>query len=635
MDPDDLVVEAFGVLLTQVRTARRALEDVQRNTSRYMGFEFAKALAEGPAFGQPPMFGGGLMVHIVNINDLAPGNSFGGFLEALFGGIGNFFSNMIGGTVGSFLTAFALPKMVERLDNIVSNIRQIIERLGVGQGGTESESAEESGASTPQAQATTGSTLATTLDGIRGTVRDVTALFQAASSGPGDTSGANAAGETSSLPLTRTGERWMAIIEGVNRLLDRTAHIVDALILLIPNVIGALALLIANLAGIRRALLETIQFMLRNALILRGVLLTVIFETVASAARLAAAIVTILGTTIQSILTAIIGVIQALLGAAFDALETLTNALQAIVRSLLQWLVTGVFDTLRAIGELSVFRTIDHLVRILPALLPPIFMLMNQGNTLPTDVMTMLQDAHAAAFPSGSGTGSGSTGGSGTGSGSTSVTIGDFPDIDTILQPLEATLSTAVDATAAHLQGAAETTFGEASGALTGLAGRFDGAVRAEADFSRGILRDHVDRIREQAGALAGTITAPLEAEGPETGLEEIAQAYQDWLTGGGMNALMDRIAPHFAERPAEGEPGGPLRLLRGEFDRPRASIDIDQVEIVVEAPAEAEEGGPAPGIECQSSCLSDEDIYRAVVRYAVDLEERGIRSPDPYDAIA
>jgi hypothetical protein len=97
----------------------------------------------------------------------------------------------------------------------------------------------------------------------------------------------------------------------------------------------------------------------------------------------------------------------------------------------------------------------------------------------------------------------------------------------------------------------------------------------------------------------------------------------------------MDRIAPHFAERPAEGEPGGPLRLLRGEFDRPRASIDIDQVEIVIEAPAEAEEGGPAPGIECQSSCLSDEDIYRAVVRYAVDLEERGIRSPDPYDAIA
>jgi hypothetical protein len=32
---------------------------------------------------------------------------------------------------------------------------------------------------------------------------------------------------------------------------------------------------------------------------------------------------------------------------------------------------------------------------------------------------------------------------------------------------------------------------------------------------------------------------------------------------------------------------------------------------------------------------VGDEDIYRAVVRYAVDLEERGIRSPDPYDAIA
>lgn len=631
MDPEDLVVEAFGVLLMQVRTARRALEDVERNTSRYLGFEFAKALAEGPEFGSPPMFNGALMVHVVNINDLAPGNSFGGFLEALFGGIGNFFGNLIGGTVGGFLTAFALPEMIGRLERIVENIRQIIDRIGIGAG---DDGAAEPGTptSTPEAHATSGESLLTTLGGIRGTIRDVTALFQAATSGPGDASGAARAGETSATPLTRTGERWMAILHGVNRLLDRTAHIVDALVLLIPNVIGAISLLIVNLAGIRRALLETIQFILRNALILRGVLLNVIFETVASAARLAAAIVTILGTTIQSILTSIVGVVQALLGAAFDALETLTNALQTIVRSLLEWMVTGVFNTLRAIGELSVFRTLDHLLRILPALLPPIFMLMNEGRQLPPSVMTRLGEAHRAAFPSTSGAG---TAGPGTSTGTTSLSIGAFPDISGILQPLEATLSSAVDATSSHLQEAAKKTFGSAEGALTGLAGRFEGAVTAEADFSRGILNRHVERIRGEAETLEGTITAPLEAEGPPTGLEEIALAYQDWLTGGGMDVLMNQIAPHFTSRPEEGEPGGPLRLLRGEFDRPRATIEIDRVEIVIE-PAEDIEGGETPGPAIEGyPYMTDEDIYIALMRHTSEREDRAIRTPDLHSALA
>ena len=624
MDPNDQFVAALGVLLTQVRTARRALEDVQRSTSRYMGFEFAKALAEGPRFGQPPMYQGALMVHIVNINDLAPGNSFGAFIESLFGGIGNFFSNLIGGAAGSFLTALQLPKMLERIERIVQNVSALADRLGGGKK-PDKAAVTDASKSKPQAQAETGESFLTTLDGIRGTIRDVTALFEAAGSGPGDSSGPNKAGKTSQTPLTNEGERWMAILSGVNRLLDRTAHIIDALIIAIPIVIGSIALLVTNLGAIRNALLETVQFILRNALILRGVLLTVIFETVASAARLAASIVTTLGTAIQGILASIIGVVKAIVSAAFDALKTLANALQAIVRSLLEWMVTGVFNTLRAIGELSVFRTIDHLIKILPALIPAIFSLMNQGKVLDPGIQKQLTQAHEAAFPPGGGAPAG-----GTGAGTTTVTIGEFPDIAKILQPMEATLSTAVDKTAEGLKTAATATFGEAEGALTGLAGKFTAATEAEADFSKGILDKHAKRIIGNADTLAKTITAPLEATGADTGLEEIAKAYQDWLTGGGLKGLLDQIAPHFTNKPGQGEPGGPLRLLRGQFDRPRASIDIERVEIVIEPAVEPSdtEIRDLPDVP-RRNFMTDEEVYAAVVRHTVELEDRGIRLVD------
>lgn len=613
---EDAVVEAFGVLLTQLRTARRALENIDRNTSTYAGFEFAKALAGGAEFGQPPMYQGALMVHVVNIDDLAPGNGFGGFIEAVFGGIGNFVSNLVGGLAGSFLSSLQLPEMLEHLDSIVANVREILGMVGVGEdhadGGSDTQPSES---------------LLTTLDGIRGTMRDVTALFQAASTGP------SAAAETSETPMTRTGQAWMAILDGVNRLLDRATHLVDGLVLLIPNVVGGLAFLIANLGRLRDAILETVQFILRNALVLRGVVLTVIFETVASAARLAAAVVGIIATTIEGLLVSIVGVVRSLLGSAFDAFRLLADGLRAVVQSLLQWMVNGVVQTLRAIGDLPIFRTIDHLVRILPSLLGPVYMIMTKGQALPADLQNRLNAAHDAAFPAG-GAASGSS------SGPSSVTIGEFPDVGLIIDPLESTLTSAVDATAATLTGAATTAFDGVGGTLAGLAGRFDTAARDEADFSRGVLDRHVGAITSNADELTAAITRPLAAESGPTGMETIANAYESWLTtGGGMRSLLDQIQRHFTERPPSGEPGGPLGLRRGQFDRPRASIEIDQVEIVIDTttavtpPSTTE---PEPGIPGVTTAgLTDEAIYRAWVRYRAELDERGIRTTDTAMALA
>ena len=59
---DDDLLTNIGLMLTQVRYARRALEDIERSTARYAGFAFASALSAGPAFGAPPMLDGALKV---------------------------------------------------------------------------------------------------------------------------------------------------------------------------------------------------------------------------------------------------------------------------------------------------------------------------------------------------------------------------------------------------------------------------------------------------------------------------------------------------------------------------------------------------------------------------------------------
>lgn len=634
MDDEDLVSTALGLLLTQVRSARHALEEVERNTSRYLGFEFARALSEGPAFASPPMFMGALKVHIININDLAPGNGFGGFLQGLLGGIGNFIGGVVGGAVSGTLSVFALPQMIASMERITANISRILQRLGVNRPAAvaDQENAGDNDGSgnadsNAEAQAQSGETLLTTVDGIGQMVRNLTALFQAGSTGSSH-SGANQAGRTSPQVLTQSGERWMAILHGVNRLLDRMQHVVDGLIILIPILVGSLALLISNLSGIRRAILETIQFVLRNILVLRGVILTTIFETVATAARLVASIVTILGTTIQSVMTSIFGVISTILEAAFDALETLTMALQSVIRSLLQWLVNGVFNTLRAIGSLSIFRTVDHFIRILPGILAPIYQIVvaYKGGTgqLNSEITDRLNQAFDAGFDT--------TNNSTNGVPTTEQIIGDFPPLNEILDPLDATLSAAVDATAAHLTIATQETFDMVGSQLGQLAGTFDEAINAEAAFSNNILNTHFGRLSERAERLASAITTPIEAQNQPTGFEAIAAAYEGWLTNGnGLQQILNLATDHFDNRSASGEPGGGLSLLRGELVRPRASVEIDRVEIVIEEPTEnSAESEISNGVvgSLQPS-LNDEEIWLAWHRHNTDQEERNVRPAD------
>lgn len=638
---DDIIVAALGVLLTQVRSARRAIEEVERNTSRYLGFEFAQALAEGPGFGAPPMYQGALRVHVININDLAPGNSLGDLLMGLLGGVGNFVGGLVGGMVGGTLSGFALPWMIASLERIVNSIKQIADRLGVRSPPAPT-SAATNPAPAPADAAQSGETLLTTLSGIGTLVRNLTALFTAASAGPGDTARANQAGRTGPEVLSSAGERWLTVVNAVNTLLDRTQNIVNGLIILIPMVIGSIALLIANLGGIRQAILETMQFVLRNFLVLRGVLLTIIFETAASAARLVSALVGLLSTAIQAALGSIFTMIDGILNAAFDALSTLTSTLQSVIGILLRWLVDGVFGTLRALGELNVFRTIDHVVRILPAILEPVYNIIVANRTgaaspgFDAGLRANLQTAFNAGMAPAPSAASATTG---TPAAPDAITVlGTFPDFSVPLEELRGTLSGAVTAVGAELNTAVVTAFDAAGNGLNGIAGRMEGAVRREADFSRNLLDRNLGTLTANADRLAAAINTPLTATGTPTGFEAISAAYERWLTGDGLSRTLNLATEQF--RTSATSPGSTssLGLMRGQFDRPRASVEIERVEIVVGDDALGP-GNPNPLPDMTTAgfptTMSDEQVWRAWQRYNLDLDERGFVLNDVREVMA
>src|SRR3954452_25104686 len=104
----DELVSQIGLLLSQLRFARRALEDIERSTARYSGVTFAVAVAAGPKFGEPPLLSGALKVYVTNINDLTISRGGVGLFEGLLGGIGRFFGGLAGGFAGGIIGGVSL-----------------------------------------------------------------------------------------------------------------------------------------------------------------------------------------------------------------------------------------------------------------------------------------------------------------------------------------------------------------------------------------------------------------------------------------------------------------------------------------------------------------------------------------------
>ncbi|MEU4520020.1 hypothetical protein AB0F52_15155 [Amycolatopsis sp. NPDC024027] len=569
MDETDLLITQMGLLLTQTRFARRALEDIERAVSAYAGFAFTSVIAAGPRFGAPPLFEGALKVHVVNISDLAPGGGFGDFLKGLLGGVGAFLGNLPGGFVGGLLSSHKLVEAIPEIHLLAVRIDSILTKLGMGQPAGDKKHVDQRGGSVP------GPTIPAQLDSIRTAVDALTGLFLAAGGEP------DKAAKVSTLPSTPEGERWTKLLDSSSVVLSGIARVVDGLIIALPIAIGSIAWLIDRLGGIRSAIAETLRFALRNALLLRGTIVVIAFDTVAMIARTAAAVIGILAGTLDGMLSAIFDTIREALLAAFQLGAVLGEVVKSTVDKLLDWLVPTVDRILRNLADLRAFRVLVHVIRVLPAILPPIYLLVKEVE-MPKEQADALKEASKLEFLAPAIAGAG---------GATGLVP---PALD--LKPVFTDPALIGRATAAldRIQQVAadglRITGDEAQRGLRGLGGMLDRAAADQVKLSDKSLASLLGTVRTQSTELANNLVVGEKTKS-DTGLDGIAAKYEEWLTDGGLSTLLTTITAHFTT-PA-GAAGVPRRVTEGTFDTPRATIQIDEVIIEVGRESDLEKKRP------------------------------------------
>ncbi|HUO69802.1 MAG TPA: hypothetical protein VMU39_03415 [Solirubrobacteraceae bacterium] len=644
MNPEDVIVTQMGLLLSQVRYARHALEDIERSTAHYAGLTINLGAA-GTAIGAPPLVGGALAVYITNISELTSGGGGGGFFEALFGGIGRLFGGLIGGLFGGAIGALALPfdlVVVERIVRAVERIMPMVERVSRA------------------------------VERVIVMLRDLGILSPRpqvpATAGTGG-GGAASAGESTTSQLIRVSDSMTRALDLAGRgpaagapeatggarewlmLFRELRGVVDGLILLVPILVGAIAALLYRLTDIKREILGLLIFAVENLLVLRGIALVTIFDTIAAAAALAAQLLAIVATAVDRILLAIITAIGAALDAAEAAVRLLGDGLKATIDALMTWLRDGLGNFLIFLGNTRVFRLIYHIVDILPLVLPALLRLLGHtpeeaaaqaaaaviargGTQAAADAaaagaraayaadLHRLDRAAARAFP-------GLTGGraAGVGGPAGGGTIAPFPNVGDLALPPAATA-----AFRRTLEGAEETIRRETGAALgaarTAMTGIEHTARRAldQAPFEQDLARQR-QQVAADSRALADALR-PAEdalARREPTGLDAVAQAYERWLTGGGMTSLMQRITDHFQRAPLGEQPersvlGRIVDAVTGQ--RVRATVEIG--ELVVEL-------GPAG--ERPTSDLDrgrGHDGVSAWASWARDVADRGGLHLDP-----
>lgn len=546
---EDAIVTQLGLLFTTFRYARRALEDIERNTAKYAGISFAPVLAAGPKFGAPPLFNGALKVYIVNINDLTA-SSGGGLLEGLLGGVGRFIGGLFGGLVGGTIGGAALPYNLLQLAKITDAIHKIVDRVNE------------------------------MLPGIKDIIADVKDLMK---SGKGaESAAATPAPATPSKPMD-----W-------EKVLGLGTDAVRGLILLIPIVIGALAALIVRLDSIKLAIVDLLEFALRYALMLRGVLLVVIFDTVAALARLAAGMLSAAAVPVGSIITSVFNIVGALAELATDVLRTIGPGLAKAINDITDWLFNGLGNLLLFIGETRVFRLIQHVVQILPLVLPALIRFRDpegKGPGLSKKELSMLEKAGKLPIPGLIGPGGGKAG-----------TIARFPDISTDL-PKPGDWAALMGKHGATVSSELTKITGNASKLLTDEATKLHNV-----DFQKGLDKD-LENVGKQATKLTESLQKAkkeMEESPTKTGMEDIAKAYEDWLSKGGFTTLMKQVTSYIQHDPTLLKKAGEAAVK----EEPKATVEIDQVVIEIAPPVSAAESAvPHAELEHTTFMTEEEDF--------------------------
>jgi hypothetical protein len=615
----DDVVTQLGLILTQLRVVRLTVEEIERGTARYGNFAFATATAAGAKFGEPPMFQGALRVYVVNIEDLAPGSGFGGFLEALLGGVGRFFGGFFGGLIGGTISAASVLFIIKDLAKLADHVDSILERLGIGKQAPVEK--DKDGKPKPgQPPPAPGLDLPNLLKSLEESLKTLTGLFEAAT-----TAGPKASTNKEVEPAVT--DRWTQMLRLAHTMLTDIARVVNGLILLIPLVVGALAWLISKLDTLKVAFLELLQFILRNALLLRGVALAVIFDTISAAARLAGTVLGILADAVKSILDSIFKIIGAVLTVAIDGLKILTAALAAVINALTDWLAGPLMVLLERIANSLLFRFLMHVVRVLPAVLPPLYELLREKGDpdkgikesppLDSTQLQALKDAAALSLPSPT-TFTGAV---------TKVTSTKFPDLLGGLSPAAdiTKLPKLLADQGKVIQDETAKVFATAEAAVTKLDTALKAAAtKGEADFNAR-LKTQIAEAEKAASTLASVLDPALAKARvkKETGLELVAQAYEKWASGGGLELVLKNVDEHFKTSPAV-----PAEILGAgkSSEKVPVTIEIQDMVIEIEVPPPAGAASPSTdkGVIGPIGAITGEECYTKIVAYLHELKERG-----------
>jgi hypothetical protein len=592
VDEDELVIAQLGLLLTQVHYARIALEGIERATTRYAGIALTMPGSNtgGAPWGAPPMLDGALKVYVVNIADLTAGASIGDVIAGVIGGAGRFLGGFAGGIATGAVGGVAFPWMLAQANQLVASLDRILARLGLGDG-------------PPGPSGVGGTTLADQLQSLRLVLRDMTALFSVAASGPepgAAASGAGSAGLLSGLQIALP----VAIA---------ATHLVNGLIILLPLVIGALASLLNHLGLIEIAVLDLVEFGLRLALLLRAAVLGAVLDTISLVGGLAATTLGLIANAMNTIIPAVFRLVLSGLDTALTVLQIASTGLKNLIDGLMLWLRDGIGSILIFIGNLRVFRLIEHLTQVAPFVLPAIARL--AGTPLTKAEIGSLNLAGMLIGPGGGG---------GSGAPSPAPAIAKAPDVVGLLLPPAArtALTDSVRTLGTSFATETRTTLSAVQGTLGGIGTTFRTAV----DGLDATLGREIGARTRIAGADVDSLHQSLERartaarERPRTGLEEIAGAYEGWLRGGGMSTLLTQLDQHLRTTPMQGPdadtsiPGRTVRaVLADEGDR-RVVVEIDEVVI---------ELGPEPPAAPEPTYAQAEYDPRAHRAWEEEIEDR------------
>jgi hypothetical protein len=581
MDGDGEIVTQLGLLLTQMGYARRALEDIERATARYTGIAVNLG-GGGRPFGAPPMLDGALKVYVVNLGDLLADRSVPGLLEGLLGGAGRFLGGFIGGAAGGVLGGIALPYNLAQVAAITKSVAEILARLG---------SDPDKGKGD----------FWTHLTELNAYVDKVKALFTTLTPKPAQNAkpaGSPATGEGFGPPPLA----WLATFQKLH-------EVIDGLTTLVPLLVGALADLLYRLGDIRAAVAGFLDFALERTLLLRGVILVTVFDTIAAAADLAAQVLTVMAGAAGPMLNSVVKVVDALLDVGISGLALLGAGLKKIVDGLMVFLSQGIGNLLLFLGDTRVFRVIVHLVDVLPLVLPALLRLFDKQLT--SEETTALAAAKNVA-----------TQGPKAGFTAPPGSIAQFPDIGALVggdlrqfqDDLKSSSTRAVTAVHDGITAAAQASYQIANTAA--------GAVK-KADTQLGADLGRVGSSAVELQKAFAAAEAPTAARTPESGLKAVATAYESWLAKDGMRTLLGALNRELAATAAtpEGASGVAGRIAAAGGEGQQATVEVGEVvvELVGTVPQQTE--SPSHDVE---------NIWERLRAHDRSLEERRGTVPVP-----